>query len=82
MDVIWPVPSKTMGTKNNASITTVLTTILAFAFLLVFLVLKCRLTLFLSVFEKSELSSLENFGVSILFFFRDFCYFRTIYPII
>tara|TARA_R110002110_G_scaffold58543_14_gene166327 strand:- start:4053 stop:4202 length:150 start_codon:yes stop_codon:yes gene_type:complete len=44
----------------------VLTTIFAFAFLLVFLFLKYKLTLFLKVFEKSELSSLENVGFAII----------------
>ena len=69
MVVIIPLPIKIKGTKNNAIITMVLTTIFALAFLVVLFVLKCRLTLFLNVFEKSELCSLENVGFSIIIFF-------------
>ena len=64
------MPSNANGTKNNASITIVLTTILAFAFLLVLVVLKCTLTLFLNVLAKSEFRSLENVGFSIIFSVR------------
>jgi hypothetical protein len=64
--VTIPVQRMIKGIKNRESIIMVLITIVVLAFLVVLCDLKCALTLLLNVLEKSELISLENWGLSVL----------------